>query len=301
MGRLSRITAEARVASGGRTRRRSSGSRGRTAVGGRRRRRVLELLLGAEQRVEHLLAQTLAERERGARADDHQQQRAAALALAGLLAAPQGVGGFLQVARRRLKLLLGLLVVEQRLGGTSPVGHAAVGVARGVVGGAQVVAQLLVLDQAVHVRVRRGRLARRYRTSRALRGLLLFRCHGSPRIDRARRLIPDATFWGTLFACSYPPRGCRNAPVAALGRALRSPSGAVHLERLAQHVVDLLDPQELHVVLERRRELVEVDLVLLGGDDALDAGALRGERLLLEPPDRQHLAGKRDLAGHRRV
>ena len=37
-----------------------------------------------------------------------------------------------------------------------------------------------------------------------------------------------------------------------------------------------------------------------GHDHALDPGALRGQRLLLEAADRQHLAGQRDLAGHRR-
>ena len=38
-----------------------------------------------------------------------------------------------------------------------------------------------------------------------------------------------------------------------------------------------------------------------GRDHATDAVALSGERLLLEPADRQHLAGERDLAGHRHI
>ena len=47
------------------------------ATRGRRRRRVLELLLGAEQRVEHLLAQILGERQREAGRDEQHQQLAA--------------------------------------------------------------------------------------------------------------------------------------------------------------------------------------------------------------------------------
>src|SRR5215207_11156403 len=63
--------------------------------GGGRRRGVLELLLGAEQRIEHGLAEVLAQRQRQHRARDRDQQQPAPVAL--LLLAAQPVGGVAQV------------------------------------------------------------------------------------------------------------------------------------------------------------------------------------------------------------
>src|SRR4051812_36668957 len=88
---------------------------------GRRRRRgrgggVVELLLGAEQRVQDLGAQVRAERERQAGADAQEQQLAAeaALALLGLLRAlAQRRAGVLQSLCGSLEVLVELLVVGQ--------------------------------------------------------------------------------------------------------------------------------------------------------------------------------------------
>src|SRR5258706_456357 len=71
----------------------SSGGRPALVVGGggsgrrgrRGRRRVVELLLGAEERVEHLVAQVLAQREGQAGADDADEEQLADAALAALL------------------------------------------------------------------------------------------------------------------------------------------------------------------------------------------------------------------------
>src|SRR4030081_3067115 len=97
------------------------------------RRRVLELLLGAEQRVEHLRAQLLAAGERDAAAEREHQQLAAETA-----AFPNPpLGRFAQRERRvadRLegvaKVTLQLLVLEQRLARRLAVAEASVGALR---------------------------------------------------------------------------------------------------------------------------------------------------------------------------
>src|SRR5256714_887724 len=155
------------------------------------RRGVLELLLGAEQRIQHLLAQTLGQRERSARTDDQEEDPPApALLLLGLRAA-QRVGRVAEGGRGLLELLLGLLVVEQGLRGPLPVRHPLVGLARRLVRRAKVLAQLVVLYEPLHVGVGPGGLAGRYRAGAGLRGLLLLRCHGSPRIRSLRETYPD--------------------------------------------------------------------------------------------------------------
>ena len=131
------------------------------AVSGVVVRAVLELLLGAEQPVEHRLAQVLAERdrERGAEQGDHQQPAPAApLALAAQLVGrlAKRLGGGAQVA-------LHLLVLGDRLHGPLAVRHPLVRVPGRLEGVANVVSQLLVLDQAPHIRIgarRTGRLTR---------------------------------------------------------------------------------------------------------------------------------------------
>src|SRR5207248_6375056 len=59
-----------------------------------------------------------------------------------------------------------------------------------------------------------------------------------------------------------------------------------------------LGEDELERLARLLRKLLEVGLVLAREDDALQPGALRGERLLAHAADRQHLAGERDLARH---
>src|SRR4051795_8574529 len=94
------------------------GTRGLRGRRGGRRGGVLELLLGAEQRVQDLLAQALGEGEReagGDQAEQHEPAEAtAALLLRRLVERDAGVAeGF----RRALEVLLELLVVEDLVRG----------------------------------------------------------------------------------------------------------------------------------------------------------------------------------------
>src|SRR5438105_3660658 len=100
---------------------------------------------------------------------------------------------------------LRLLVVEEGLRRALAVRHALVRLARRLVGRAQVVAQLVVLDEALHVGVGPGGPAGRYRPGAGLRGLLLLRCHGSPRIRSLRGKHTRSGRAGTS--------PCREAPV----------------------------------------------------------------------------------------
>src|SRR6185437_2126716 len=123
------------------------------------RRRVLELLLGAEQGVQHLGAQALRNRQRDDRADQQDHELAAEPAL--LLLLGLGVlgrvrerhGGVAARLERRSKLALQLLVVDQSplrgLGAAQAVGRALTGLDCRP----HVVAQLGVLEQALDVRV----------------------------------------------------------------------------------------------------------------------------------------------------
>src|SRR3954453_10100462 len=151
------------------------------AARGRRRRRgrrgVLELLLLAEERVEHLVAQVLAHAERHAGADDEQHQRAAEAPLLLLLGAlAQRVGGLLEVLGGLLDALLQLLVVEERLVRRLAVGQPLEGVPAGLVRELEVLAHVLVLDHPLD----RGAGLRLCRDpGRAAGGLgrLLLGCH----------------------------------------------------------------------------------------------------------------------------
>jgi len=72
-------------------------------------------------------------------------------------------------------------------------------------------------------------------------------------------------------------------------------------QRLAQHLIDRLDHHELHLLAQIGRDIVKVGLVVRGHEYAPQSGAVGAEYLLLDAPDRQHLATQRDLAGHRHV
>src|SRR3954452_25471565 len=79
---------------------------------GRRGGGVLELLLRAKERVEHLLAKVLGEGEREHRSHEQEQQQPAAPALTLLLRPAERVGRITQMGSRFLQLLLRLLVVH---------------------------------------------------------------------------------------------------------------------------------------------------------------------------------------------
>src|SRR5436190_4361880 len=156
---------------------------------GRGGRRVLELLLSAEQRVEDLLAQTLAEGESQARANEPNEEHAAATPTLPLSA--QRVGCLAQRRGRLAELLLDLLVLGQGPDRSLAVRHPRIRLARGLEGRAKVVAQVIVLDQPLYVLVRTNRLTSGHRSGSGLGGSFLG-CHRSPRdwLARADRRCP---------------------------------------------------------------------------------------------------------------
>src|SRR4051794_14353770 len=120
--------------------------------------------------------------------------------------------------------------------------------------------------------------------------------------------------WGLLFAillhlgsfCGpsailYPALGSRTRALLGTRQALsrRAAVRGGRLERGVEHVRHAIDEDEREVAAQVLGDLVGVGLVVRGRDDGRDAVALRRERLLLQPADRQHLAGERDLARHR--
>src|SRR5262245_20375195 len=91
---------------------------------------VLELLLGAEEGIEHGLARVLAEDQSDDGADDRQHHQPAETTLLTLLRRPQGFGSVAQVLRRRLEVALYLLVAGHGLDGAAVAGRTAVGAPR---------------------------------------------------------------------------------------------------------------------------------------------------------------------------
>src|SRR4051794_12390562 len=116
--------------------------------------------------------------------------------------------------------------------------------------------------------------------------------------SRRRRRRPPSSSW----PCSFP-----SGVSGVLRRAYPDPapchagSSAARLQGLAQHLADLGHPDELQALAQVLGDVVGVGLVERRGDDRAHVVALRGQRLLLQPADRQHLPGQRDLAGHRDV
>src|SRR6476469_7091220 len=114
---------------------------------------------------------------------------------------------------------------------------------------------------------------------------------------------PAPTLAAVCFAAIELPRlacGCRRehtrtAPTFTARRALR------RLERELEHVLHVVEEAELDVLAEMLRDILAIALVQLRRDDQLDAVALGGERLLLQPADGQDLAGQGDLPGHRHL
>src|SRR6266487_3755817 len=68
-----------------------------------------------------------------------------------------------------------------------------------------------------------------------------------------------------------------------------------------ERLVDPLDVDELEAAALVLRDLGDVALVSPREDHPLDLRSLGGKHLLLDAADRQHLAGERDLAGHRDI
>src|SRR4051794_6424238 len=210
------------------TARRRSGRSGDRAAGrsrGRGVRRVVELLLGAEERVEDLAAQALAGGDRDGAADDRDEQELAHAALA--LGLGLGVLGRVTQRGRRvaqrvggaLEVLVQLLVLDEDLRRRLAVLQAAVRVLRGLEGHDHVVAQLLVLDDPLDVRV----VAHVARGGCGGAGLVL-RCHVVPHLGFAclRRaytrspLLTDRSVRlerGASPSCEGSSAACRTCPI----------------------------------------------------------------------------------------
>ena len=135
--------------------------------------------------------------------------------------------------------------------------HAAIGLARGLESRAQVVAQGGVLHQPLHVWVATGRLTGCHCSGSRLRGLL-FRCHSSPQLRLPSQTLPGLRPGHRTLR---PP-----APEIPVDRAcpLRGRPG-LHglfgLQGRVQHVVDVVDEDELQLLEQVRREVLEVGLV----------------------------------------
>src|SRR6185436_19553603 len=121
---------------------------------------VLELLLGAEEGVEHGLASVLAEDQGQAGTDEGEEDEAAELALAALaLRRAQRLGGVTEALGCDAEVLLHLLVAGYRLDGTAVAARPRVGMTGRVEGLLEAVAQFFVLDQALDVGIlARGRI-----------------------------------------------------------------------------------------------------------------------------------------------
>ena len=160
------------------------------------------------------------------------------------------------------------------LDGPLAFGCAPVGVAAGLEGLAQVVAQLLVLDQPLHVGA----------------SVSEWRC--SP--------CPSLASWSPSSLLSFP-RAVPGQHIRQTGSSPTQRERACASSAAASASPTSLDVDELELAALVLGDLVDLALVAVGHDHALDPRALRRERLLLEPADRQHLPGQRDLAGHRDV
>src|SRR5262249_51253046 len=77
--------------------------------------------------------------------------------------------------------------------------------------------------------------------------------------------------------------------------------GVLEHERFPQHLVHVLDELDLDRLEDDRGNLPDVLLVFDRDEDLLDAAAMRGEDLLLETADREHVAPERHLARHREI
>src|SRR5207249_500156 len=126
-----------------------------------------------------------------------------------------------------------------------------------------------------------GRCYRRTRTSRIT---CLRRPSGDGATARFRRSTTRRSWPRTAGSCSARNDGSPGS-VAAV-QNVRPPRH----QRLAQHLIDRLDHHELHLLAQIGRDIVKVGLVVRGHEYAPQSGAVGAEYLLLDAPDRQHLA-----------
>src|SRR4051794_4494422 len=77
----------------------------------------------------------------------------------------------------------------------------------------------------------------------------------------------------------------------AYTRAAPAESPAEHLQGGLEHLLDAIDEHELEVLPLVFGDLGDITAVPLGHDHPLDPGPFRGQGLLLQAADGQHLAG----------
>src|SRR4030095_14325051 len=102
----------------------------------------------------------------------------------------------------------------------------------------------------------------------------------------------------SLTTCWCVPRVTQPDASNADARASSARRGR---QDVVERFIDARNVLELEPFHEMRGDLLHVPPVPLRQYHALDARALRGEHLLLDAADRQHLAAERDLARHRNV
>ena len=191
-------------------------------------------------------------------------EAAAALLLLGRLV--EADADVAHAARGLADVLLQLLVLEDLLRRALAVAQPPVGVASRLVGLDDVLPQVLVLDEPLDVRVGAGRLSR-------LPGLL--------HLLVRHRSLAQLAFKVRSLGRAYPgppftSAASNTSPISSTqtkSRFLRSASG---MSSMSGSLRD-------------------------GRQNAPHARPLRGQRLLLQAADREHLAGQRELARHRRV
>jgi hypothetical protein len=108
-------------------------------------------------------------------------------------------------------------------------------------------------------------------------------------MEREARAVPKGA--PAFHRCPEP--SVRRRRCFALGEfvevGLRGLRGA--FEGGGEHFVELVDEDEFELVADLFRDLVEVGFVSFGDEDALDAGAVGGERLFLEAADGEDAVG----------
>src|SRR5437016_7674697 len=90
------------------------------------------------------------------------------------------------------------------------------------------------------------------------------------------------------------PRPSKLVDRAGLGAAQRSLEpeagrrrpGGCRQQRLVQHLIDVLDQNELHRILDLFRHLVQVLAILLRQDEGLDPRPMRGQQFFFQPANR---------------
>src|SRR3984893_7458008 len=88
---------------------------------------------------------------------------------------------------------------------------------------------------------------------------------------------------------------------AGLARQSRPVRSRLRLERGGNGFIDSFEPNKFELFARLFGDILEVLPVPRRKHDALDAGPMSRNNLLLDPADREHETAQADLAGHRRI